>query len=114
MNGVGAYLDLVNLATASSDATGNLKIAEQRLQRLEQLQGNVVSNNERATAKVEAENARRKVTLLMEIAKAALEAAAAEVESATASYKSGVGTASDLRAAQSKEAILRIILKGGE
>jgi multidrug resistance efflux pump len=69
-----------------------------------------ISELELVTAKVQADNAQRKYDLLLEIAKAALETAAAELKRATQLHQAGAASLEEVSAAESRAKILRLLL----
>jgi beta-lactamase regulating signal transducer with metallopeptidase domain len=102
----GAQLDLVRLATEYSDAVGSLNLAERMLELASTRASGEASQKEVVTAEAQVYNAKQKVTLLREIAKAATQAAQIEFVEAEKRPEGSV----DVAGAEAKLRILKLIL----
>jgi hypothetical protein len=101
-----AQLDLVSLADRYVDAMGSVKLAEVRMQAMEEKQDKVGIRIE----KVNLDTARRKVVIFRGIVEAAREAAQADLDIASQQVKNGLAPVNSVNEAKSRVRILEVIL----
>lgn len=101
-----AQLDLVSLANSYVDAAGGVKLAEVRMQAMEEKQDRIGMRIE----KVNLETAKRKVAIFRGIVEAAREAAQADLEIASQQVQNGIAPKGSMNEAKSRVKILEVIL----
>ena len=101
-----AQLDLVALADRYVDAMGSVRLAEVRMQAMEEKQDKVGIRIE----KVNLETAKRKVVIFRGIVEAAREAAQADLDMASQQVKNGIAPVNSVNEAKSRLKILEVIL----
>ena len=101
-----AQLDLVSLANNYVDAMGSVKLAEVRMQAMEEKQDQIGIRIE----KVNLDTAKRKVMIFRGIIEAAREAARADLDLAEQQVKGGLAPVNSVNEAKARVRILEVIL----
>jgi beta-lactamase regulating signal transducer with metallopeptidase domain len=110
--GQSSQLDLINLANSYIEASGNRKLRQLQLQRVQKLiENKAASQEELEMAAVEMEMAERKTRLFRGMAEAALRAAEGEYKYAKELIDKGVAPNSAANDAESRMHVLRLILE---
>ena len=104
-----AQLDLVSLADRYVDAVGNLQMAQLEFNRING-KDKVFTQYEMDRAKLEVVKAERKVNIFRAIAKAAMESAKADLDTATGRVLNGIAPTNSVNEAKSRLQILEVIL----
>ena len=110
--GQSSQLDLISLANSYIEASGNRKLRQLQLQRVQKMVENkVASQEEHEMAIIEMEMAERKARLFRGMAEAALRAAEGEYKHARELVEKGLAPASAVHDAESRLHVLKLILE---
>ena len=110
--GQSSQLDLISLANSYIEASGNRKLRQLQLQRVQRLaESKAVSQEEHEMAMIEMEMAERKARLFRGMAEAALRGAEGEYKHARELVEKGLAPASAVHDAESRLHVLKLILE---